>query len=255
MRAARHHPPASNYRCISVLAATVLFVSSSGSSAAQAPAACVPSFTPVPPTRRLVSDYLNQGLESLPFVYPTHTLLEEPRNSRAGQVEYSMLVYKKDRTVESATIEGAAAYGNRAWDFTATCPTAVVADSVATTIARIADLASRERGQCWSRVTPAHGSGACQQQRTRVLNVWRTSGNYEALVEIVDGVIARGAGTLRRDDVLDLLGTQRLDRDYPNSRRDGFLVWVSDRSGTTANRLVVQFDSRGIVRTFYWVSE
>ena len=165
-----------------------------------------------------------------------------------------MLVYKKDRVIESATIEGVAAYENRAWEFNATCPTAVVSDSVVDTIARITALANKERGQCWSRATAAYGSQGCEQQRSRVLNLWRTSGNYEALVEIVDGTIARGVGTLRRDEVLDLLGTQQLERDYPNSRRDGFLVWVSDRSAAS-NRLLVQFDTRGMVRSFGWLSE
>ena len=60
---------------------------------------------------------------------------------------------------------------------------------------------------------------------------------------------------MRREEVLDLLGTERIDWDYPNSRRDGFLVWGSDRALPVGGYLVVHFDKRGIMKWYTWVSE
>ena len=94
---------------------------------------------------------------------------------------------------------------------------------------------------------------------------WRNDGSYYALLEIVearlghpqDGDSAAGRGGLgiRREALTDLLGGERLDRDYPNSRRDGFLVWGSQRALAEGSYLVVQFDKSGMAQSYYWVSE
>jgi hypothetical protein len=55
--------------------------------------------------------------------------------------------------------------------------------------------------------------------------------------------------------VLDLLGTQNIDRDYPSSRRDNFLVWSSQRLIPQGSYLVIRFDAKGIARSIDWVSE
>ena len=109
--------------------------------------------------------------------------------------------------------------------------------------------------QCWWDSVQAEIRAACAQHRDRVMGLWRNQGSYYALLEIVEGRLENGLGTLRRDAVTDLLGTRRIDWDYPNSRRDGFLVWSSNRSVPMGSYLVVQFDARGIAQSYEWVSE
>jgi hypothetical protein len=106
--------------------------------------------------------------------------------------------------------------------------------------------------QCW---VSAQGSPACEQHRSRVLELWRAHGSYYALLEIVEARLEPGRGTMRREDVVELLGTQRIDADYPNSRRGGFLVWTSNRLLPTGSRLIVRFDRRGVAQSYEWVSE
>ena len=120
--------------------------------------------------------------------------------------------------------------------------------------------------QCWS-PTPeiaAEDRAACQQHRTNVMAAWRNDGSYYALLEIVearlgrpedDDAARRGGLGIRREALIDLLGGERLDRDYPNSRRDGFLVWSSQRALAEGSYLVVQFDKSVMAQSYYWVSE
>jgi outer membrane protein assembly factor BamE (lipoprotein component of BamABCDE complex) len=75
-------------------------------------------------------------------------------------------------------------------------------------------------------------------------------------MEIVEGRLQAGPQEqVRREDVIELLGTDNIEWDYPNSRRDGFLVWWSRRSLEQGSHLVVYFDKRGIVQSYDWVSE
>ena len=109
--------------------------------------------------------------------------------------------------------------------------------------------------QCWAPTSPQWRSPACERHRSRVLELWRAHGSYYALLEIVEARLKPGLGAMRREDVVALLGTQRIDADYPNSRRDGFLVWTSNRLLPTGSRLTVQFDRRGVAQSYEWVSE
>ena len=101
----------------------------------------------------------------------------------------------------------------------------------------------------------ADESRACEQHRARVRELWLIQGSYYALLEIAETTLTPGLGSMRREDVLDLLGSDRIDRDYPRSREDGFLVWSSNRSATVDSYLIVRFDRRGVAQSFEWVSE
>jgi hypothetical protein len=113
--------------------------------------------------------------------------------------------------------------------------------------------------QCWSpadEIAPKDRAG-CERHRDYVMSAWRSHSSYYALLEIVEGRLGREdlPEKIRMEEVIDLLGTKSLDLDYPNSRRDGFLVWGSDRSIVEGGHLVIQFDKRGIAQSYYWVSE
>ena len=110
--------------------------------------------------------------------------------------------------------------------------------------------------QCWwDSATPDEPRAACAQHRDRVMSLWRDHGSYYALLEIVEGRLESGLGKVRREDVIDFLGTRRIDWEYPHSRRDGFLVWSSSRSVPMGSHLAVQFDAQGIEQSYEWVSE
>ncbi len=107
----------------------------------------------------------------------------------------------------------------------------------------------------WPEDAPVETSEGCAQHRDGVMSRWRNHGSYYALLEIVEGPLHNGLGTLKREAVIELLGTRRMDPDYPNSRRDGFLVWGSERSLPVGSYLVVQFDRNGVAHSYDWVSE
>ena len=110
--------------------------------------------------------------------------------------------------------------------------------------------------QCWwPEGSPQAASAACEQHRAAVMTRWRNHNSYYALLEIVETRLHFGLGKMRREAVIDLLGDKNIDRDYPNSRRDGFLVWGSDRSLPMGSYLVVQFDKNGVAHSYDWVSE
>jgi hypothetical protein len=91
--------------------------------------------------------------------------------------------------------------------------------------------------------------------RNRVIEDWQKHGSYYALLEIVEGRIEPGLGELDAKQVIELLGTRHIDPDYPNARRDNFLVWSSNRLVPEGAHLVVRFDADGIARSADWVSE
>jgi hypothetical protein len=106
-----------------------------------------------------------------------------------------------------------------------------------------------------SLTTGEESSAACEQHRNAVMGRWRNHSSYYALLEIVEGRLHYGLGTLRRDAVIELLGARNIDWEYPNSRRDGFLVWGSDRFLPMGSHLTVQFDQNDIAHSYEWVSE
>jgi len=105
--------------------------------------ACKPAFTAIQSNRSLPSLFVDQGLESIPHLYPRHVLLVERRHSEIGAVRYSLLVYKQDRKVESVTIEGVAVDKLEAWEFSATCSTETAFNGLVETMERISSLAKK----------------------------------------------------------------------------------------------------------------
>ena len=110
--------------------------SSSGSS-------CKPAFTGIQSNRSLPSGFVDQGLESIPHLYPRHVLLVERRYSEIGDVRYALLVYKQDSKVESVTIEGVAVHKLEAWEFSATCSTETAFNGLVETMERISSLTKK----------------------------------------------------------------------------------------------------------------
>jgi hypothetical protein len=88
--------------------------------------------------------FVDQGLESIPHLYPKHVLLVQRRASQLGEVTFSLLVYKEDAAKSDVTIEGMAVEGPphdlKAWSFTARCPTESITDGLVTTLEEIAKL-------------------------------------------------------------------------------------------------------------------
>jgi hypothetical protein len=112
----------------------------------QSSAECAPSFTSVPFNRGLPHAYVDQGLQSIPKLFPKHQLLVQRRNVATGPVAYSLLVYMKDAAADAVTIEGVAVLEQQAWQFSASCDARRAWDGLVTTLERIAAL-PREQGK------------------------------------------------------------------------------------------------------------
>jgi len=123
---------------IVILTATLVSVRtfSSGST-------CEPAFTAIQSNRSLPSVFVDQGLESIPHLYPRHLLLVARRHSEIGAVRYSLLVYKQDSKVELVTIEGVAVHKLDAWQFSTTCSSETAFNGLVETMERLSSLAKK----------------------------------------------------------------------------------------------------------------
>jgi hypothetical protein len=101
---------------------------------------CTPAFEPTQAHRGVPSTFVDQGLASLPHVYPRHELLVQRRYSEVGDVGFSLLVYKPDGAKPDVTVEGMAVHDSRAWRFTARCSSDQLPDALVTTLEEIAKL-------------------------------------------------------------------------------------------------------------------
>jgi hypothetical protein len=108
--------------------------------ASSATTKCEPFFKATDYSRGVPYLFVDQGLESLPHVYPKHVLLVQRRDSELGMVRYSLLVYRQDAAKSDVTVEGMAVRDTHAWFFTARCSTENVPDGIVTTLERIAKL-------------------------------------------------------------------------------------------------------------------
>src|SRR4029450_508756 len=89
--------------------------------AARATKSCEPVFKTTQYSRGVPYAFVDQGLDSLPHVYPKHTLLAQRRYSELGGVRYSLLVYSHDASKPDVTVEGEAVHNTQAWFFSAHC--------------------------------------------------------------------------------------------------------------------------------------
>ncbi len=125
------------------LAASIFVATRLVSALGQGPNAtkpCEPVFKRAEPSRGVPYVFVDQGLESLPRVYPKHVLLVQRRDAELGAVHYSLLVYRQDAAKPEVTVEGMAVHDTQAWSFTAHCSTENVTDGIVTTLERIAKL-------------------------------------------------------------------------------------------------------------------
>jgi hypothetical protein len=104
-------------------------------------ARCEPVFTPIADNRAMPNSFVEQGLQSLPNLYPRHVLLLERRGADIGSVPYALLVYKQDAASDVVTIEGAATWRSKAWVFTTSCASSSAMRGLVTTLERVAALA------------------------------------------------------------------------------------------------------------------
>ena|SRR5690349_24023504 len=128
-----------------LLLSGLAFSSSAGSVSGPTPTAdpCRPVFEPVRSTRYVSSNFVDQGLASLPHVYPRHALLAQRRQSSLGAVGFSLLVYQPDASKPDVTVEGVATHETLAWRFTARCTVESLSDGLVTTFEEIAKLSAR----------------------------------------------------------------------------------------------------------------
>ena len=111
---------------------------------------CKPVFERAEYHRGVPWTFADQGLQSLPDLFPRHQLLAHRRASKLGEVTFSLLVYKKEAVTPEVTIEGMALAGPpqdlKAWRFTARCQTEGMTEGLVTTLEEIARLSeSREK--------------------------------------------------------------------------------------------------------------
>lgn len=100
---------------------------------------CAPAFSEIQPNRGLPGAYVEQGLASMPDLYPRHELLVQRRSSTLGDVVFSLL-YKKDKALDPVTIQGAAVRPSKAWTFRATCSSAEALGGLVTVLERVSAL-------------------------------------------------------------------------------------------------------------------
>ena len=108
--------------------------------APRAAKSCEPVFKPTQYSHGVTYRFVDQGLDSLPRVYPKHVLLVQRRDSELGAVRYSLLVYRQDAWKPDVTVEGMAVHNTQAWFFSAHCSIENVPDSIVTTLERVARL-------------------------------------------------------------------------------------------------------------------
>ena len=131
---------------IAAFVAFVISVTGASWSAAQTATetACKPAFVPAQYSRGVPWTFVDQGLASIPHVYPKHVLLAHRRAVQLGDVTFSLLVYKEDGAKSGVTIEGMALEGPpgnlKAWRFSARCSTENLTDGLVTTFEEIAKL-------------------------------------------------------------------------------------------------------------------
>jgi hypothetical protein len=105
---------------------------------------CKPVFESADYSRGVPWTFVDEGLDSLPHVYPKHVLLAQRRVSQLGSVTFSLLVYKEDAAKPDVTIEGMVAFYDpanpRAWRFSAHCSAENLPDGLVTTLEEIAKL-------------------------------------------------------------------------------------------------------------------
>lgn len=126
------------------LATSTLTIVSLSSAQTSVGTSCKPVFERVEYYRGVPWTFVDQGLESLPHLYPRHQLLAHRRASQLGEITFSLLVYKKDAIKPEVTIEGMALTGPpqdlKAWRFTTRCQTEGMTDGLVTTLEEIAKL-------------------------------------------------------------------------------------------------------------------
>ena len=115
-------------------------IAASLSSAQTLENSCKPAFTATARDRTVPWSFVQQGLKSIPLLYPKHVLLAQRGSSAVGDVDFSLLVYKEDRDKPDVTVEGMAAHELRAWFFTAHCSTDNLIDGLVTVLEEIAKL-------------------------------------------------------------------------------------------------------------------
>jgi hypothetical protein len=108
-------------------------------------AECQPVFTTIQHNRNLPHAYVDQGLETIPTIYPKHILLLQRRYSTIGSVEYSLLVYKEDSTKDTITIEGSAVRYPDAWTFQTKCQAESTMECLVVTLEKVAALAKAKQ--------------------------------------------------------------------------------------------------------------
>lgn len=129
------------------LAALLISIAAPSLSSAQTTpvlSSCKPTIVPAEYHRGVPGTYVDQGLASIPHLYPKHVLLAARRADQLGPITFSLLVYKEDSAQSEVAIEGMALEGPpddlKAWTFTARCRADNLADGLVTTLEEIAKL-------------------------------------------------------------------------------------------------------------------
>ena len=104
---------------------------------------CQPKFSSISTNRFLPTLYVRQGLESIPHLFPKHSILLQRELSHIANVDYSLLVYKEDTTADIVTIEGAAVRDAEAWSFRLQCPSDRMLEGLIATLEKIASLGKK----------------------------------------------------------------------------------------------------------------
>ena len=101
---------------------------------------CKPVFERTHSHRGVPHFFVDQGLETIPHLYPNHVLLAKRRFSELGEVVFSLLVYKEDAPKPEIKIEGMASHRSQAWYFSALCSAENLTDGLVTTLEEIGKL-------------------------------------------------------------------------------------------------------------------
>jgi hypothetical protein len=99
----------------------------------------------------------------------------------------------------------------------------------------------------------AHRAERASGVSRAVLQSWASERSYYALVEIVDAFIDPTVHRATKQQVEELLGSQR-DEGHPGASPDCW-IYSSSRRVRRESCLCIYFDERGTVKEVDWISE
>ena len=94
--------------------------------------------------RTLPHSFYDQAISSIPKLYPDHEYFGKRRSGRLGNIQYSIVCYKKSKSTNKVIVSGAALFANKAWSFESLVPESSFGDKLLIILEAIEKLPSNK---------------------------------------------------------------------------------------------------------------